>query len=299
MNLPPPPPPPSIPAQSKAPVPTQLKGSRTSAKKAIYERMREVRDSNAFATILKLNLLGSSNPKGEKESQEMMFDSYFGVQTHLMLRSGLDNKISAPLIKESPWNEQQVVKGTQSWINDFVAARKLCPFASSHKVRVCNAVFCRDTDKEAQMFDDANSIIDAMTFACCQAVELLEDTEKLTSRILVFPNFALNFEEFQILNQGIQISLAHKDLLDKVDVVSFYPKDADHPFMLLNQAPWPSIHLLRVEDLERLGSLDPLQIDSIRKRNQRYLLELPKSEQEELMKSMCSEHRSLHGATSR
>jgi len=137
---------------------------------------------------------------------------------------------------------------TRRWIEQFVVAENLCPFAErviedgQLRVAVC------DASEEAKL---ALAVLDEL--------ELLQRTpeQELATSVLVFPHALADFEHYLDFAALAQELLEECDLEGVVQIATFHPDycfaevapdDVSH---YTNRAPFPMLHFLREAALTR------------------------------------------------
>jgi len=160
------------------------------------------------------------------------------------------------------------VARTRAWIEGFVLANDLCPFAhapwAEGAVRV---VAAGAVDPEA-----------CLRAAVDEVVRLSEDVAVETT-LVVFDGGA--FEAFEALldaSAALEALLAQAELDGDVQVVAFHPRfrfegaEPGDPANRVNRSPYPTLHLLRSASVERAIAGHP-DAASIADRNARKLRE--------------------------
>jgi hypothetical protein len=144
--------------------------------------------------------------------------------------------------------DEQVLAGMRGWIEAAVIGLNLCPFAKS--VYVKNQV--RIVVSRARHLDAFLDDLD-------RELELLKTTpaEEVDTTLLVHPTL---FPDFLVFNDFLNVAdevLEEHELEGVVQIAPFHPafqfegtepEDADN---LTNRAPYPTLHLLREDSIER------------------------------------------------
>ena len=157
--------------------------------------------------------------------------------------------------------EQQVVRCVQQWVATVVVDLNLCPFAKRELVkdRVRFAV-CDATTEEALLSALQNEL------------ELLENDSAIETTLLIHPQVLLEFFSYnQFLDYADQLLVAMK--LDGIyQIASFHPDyqfqgaGADDAQNYSNRSPFPMLHLLREDSLEKVIA-DYADVEEIPARN--------------------------------
>jgi hypothetical protein len=147
------------------------------------------------------------------------------------------------------------------WINDFVVAHNLCPFAAkellAERVRIV----------ETQAADEA-----ALLLALHDECALLMSNPDIETTVLVHPHVLQDFTDYNEFLGLADALLGSLDLEGELQVASFHPDycfadtAADAPDNLTNRSPFPMLHLLREESVERAVASHP-DVASIPERN--------------------------------
>lgn len=144
---------------------------------------------------------------------------------------------------------QKVVQDTRRWLDQMVVGLSLCPFSSSVIARdqvryvVCDAT----TDEELQQFYLA------------EVQRLLEANENiLATSLLMFTQGLDVFDDYLAILEWFEELLEMAALTDHVQLASFHPQyqfdgvDADDLSHFTNRAPYPTIHLLRQDQMTKV-----------------------------------------------
>lgn len=141
-----------------------------------------------------------------------------------------------------------VIADTRRWIERAVIGLNLCPFAKSvhERKQIHYAVSCADDARS--LLEDLQCELEALARMSAQA----RDTTLLMAP-RAFPDF-LDFNDFLALADDLVEAM---DLAGIVQVAAFHPRfqfDGTLPDDLenhTNRAPYPTLHLLREDSVER------------------------------------------------
>ena len=166
--------------------------------------------------------------------------------------------------------DEQVLADTRRWIEKAVIGLNLCPFAKS--VYVKNQV--RIVVSHARHLD---AFLDELD----HELLLLRDTpaEQIDTTLLVHPTLFPDFEVFNDFLNVVDDVVAEHELDGVVQVAPFHPlfqfegTEADDVTNCTNRAPFPTLHLLREDSVERAAE-SGADADTIVERNQQRLREL-------------------------
>lgn len=147
-----------------------------------------------------------------------------------------------------------VLHQTQAWIEKFIIAYNLCPFA---KVPF-------EKDQIRYVIIEGNNLenIIVQTFTECNF--LLDTAPELVETSLIILPDALNdfYDYINVLNQ-MQDDLETLGLNGQVQFASFHPQyqfagtDPDAPENFTNRSPFPMIHILRENSVQKAINLHP------------------------------------------
>jgi len=167
-------------------------------------------------------------------------------------------------------NDDTVLADTRRWIEKAVIGLNLCPFAKA--VYVKNQV--RIVVSHARHLD---AFLDELD----RELDLLRDTpaEQVDTTLLVHPTLFPDFEVFNDFLNVVDDVVAEHELEGVIQVAPFHPAfqfdgtAPDDVTNCTNRSPYPTLHLLREDSVERaVASGD--DVDTIVERNQLRLLAL-------------------------
>ena len=159
---------------------------------------------------------------------------------------------------------------TRAWVRRAVIGLNLCPFARAVDVK----------DQIRYVFTDAT---DAETLLATLVVELqrLADTEPelVDTTMVIHPRVFGDFEEFNDFLELADAAVEDMNLDGIIQVASFHPQfqfadtDPGDITNATNRAPYPTLHLLREESVDRAVAAFP-EAEEIFERNMATLEEL-------------------------
>ncbi len=140
----------------------------------------------------------------------------------------------------------KIKKHTEAWLTSFIINFSICPFAKREHDRGSIHYAVVKSDKLEQCLESV--------FKECQHLDCNTDIE---TTLLIFPN---NFSQFD--NYLDFLSLAESLLADQhyqgiYQLASFHPdycfdgENSKDPANYTNRSPYPMLHLIREESLER------------------------------------------------
>ena len=151
-------------------------------------------------------------------------------------------------------NETDVAADTQLWLERAVIGLNLCPFAKAvHVKRQIRYVASNATTPEAL----AEDLHRELEFLAETSAELVDTT------LLIHPNVLIDFLDF---NDFLDVADGMVDELDLdgiIQVASFHPQFqfedtfADDITNYTNRSPYPTLHLLREDSVERAVAAFP------------------------------------------
>ena len=159
--------------------------------------------------------------------------------------------------------DEQIIADVEQWLDEVVIGLDLCPFAARprREKRVRIAV-SHATDDEALLND-------------LQAeLERLSDTPaaELETTLLAIPNMLEDFADYNDFLDAVDLWVEQFGWEGDLQVASFHPHyqfadtEADDPGNLTNRSPWPLLHIIREESLEKAIEHYP-DVDRIPERN--------------------------------
>lgn len=176
-------------------------------------------------------------------------------------------------------NTQQVEASVRKWVDTFVVGMNLCPFAKRELVKQR----VRFTVTEASTEDELLQALQA-------ELELLEADPSVETTLLIHPAVLGDFLDYNQFLDVADALLLHMQLDGVYQVASFHP---DYQFggtapwaaeNYTNRSPYPILHLLREESLDRVLGDNP-DADQIPQRN----IDLMNSMGEEKLKALLAD----------
>jgi hypothetical protein len=140
-----------------------------------------------------------------------------------------------------------VIQSVRSWLNDIIIGHNFCPFAKRE--------FERDTI--AYIVSDVHSLKDATELFLSELQKLEQDTQIETS-LIIFSCAFKNFEDYLDLVEMSQVLIDKSGYGGQFQLASFHPdyyfegepiEDLSH---FTNRAPYPILHVLRENSVERV-----------------------------------------------
>jgi hypothetical protein len=143
---------------------------------------------------------------------------------------------------------------TRRWLERAVIGLNLCPFAKAVHVK-------GQVHYAASLADDAASILEDFTREL-EALLALPASERDTT-LLVIPQGMEDFLAFNDVFGRAERIVRKRRLEGVVQVASFHPRfvfagtEEDDVTNCTNRAPWPTLHLLREESMDRAVAAFP------------------------------------------
>jgi hypothetical protein len=165
---------------------------------------------------------------------------------------------------------QQALAETIAWVDQVVIGLNLCPFAKAVQVKdQVRYVVSEATDEETlldQLREEMNRLV-------------ATDPSEVDTTLLIHPwvlNDFIDFNDFLGLAEEALEDLGHEGVLQ---VASFHPRyqfegtDPDDVSNATNRSPYPTLHLLREESVDRAVAAFP-NAEAIFEKNIRTMEEL-------------------------
>ena len=155
---------------------------------------------------------------------------------------------------ESTPTAEQAIAETRAWVRRAVIGLNLCPFARAVDVK----------DQIRYVFSDAT---DAEALLATLVVELqrLADTDPavVDTTMVIHPGVFSDFEDFNDFLELADAAVDDLELDGVLQVASFHPQfqfadtNPDDVTNATNQAPYPTLHLLREDSVDRAVAAFP------------------------------------------
>ena len=154
----------------------------------------------------------------------------------------------------TPPDDAQVLAATRRWLERAVIGLNLCPFAKAVYVK----------EQVRFVVSDA-STPEALLEQLAEELLLLRDTppEQVDTTLLIHPQVLSDFLDFNDFLDNADAAVEALDLQGILQVASFHPQyqfagaapsDVSN---YTNRAPWPTLHLLREDSVERAVAAFP------------------------------------------
>ncbi len=162
--------------------------------------------------------------------------------------------------------DEVIISQTREWVSTVVIGDNFCPFAKKEMVNnSIRYVVCTQT-------------LEDMLVTLISECKHLDNTPSTETTLLIYPE---GFSEFQVFLELVAIAdnlMADQGYEGVYQLASFHPdycfadSSTDDPANYTNRSPYPTLHLIREESIER--ALQDIQNpEKIPERNVRYARE--------------------------
>ena len=159
-----------------------------------------------------------------------------------------------PLHGDEPMTDEAVVAATREWLEKAVIGLNLCPFAKAvHVKRQIRYVVSQATDEEG-LLDDLLHELQLLASA---------DPGDIETTLLIHPYVLADFLDYNDFLDIADAAVEEVGLDGVLQVASFHPQyqfadaDADDMGNYSNRAPFPTLHLLREESVDKAAAAFP------------------------------------------
>ena len=145
-------------------------------------------------------------------------------------------------------DDQRVIAETRAWVDRAVIGLNLCPFAKAPQIKgLVRYVASSATDPAALLADLISEL------------ERLAESPptQLETTLLIHPGVLADFADYNDFLEIADSTLDELDLDGILQVASFHPDyqfegtDADDVGNATNRSPYPTLHLIREESIDR------------------------------------------------
>ena len=146
------------------------------------------------------------------------------------------------------------IAATRNWLEKAVIGLNLCPFAKAVYVK----------DQVRFVLSDATTP-EALVEQLAEELLLLRDTpaEQIDTTLIIHPEVLTDFLDYNDFLDNADAAVEALDLGGILQVASFHPDyqfdgtHPDDPSNYTNRAPYPTLHLLREDSVERAVAAFP------------------------------------------
>ena len=144
--------------------------------------------------------------------------------------------------------DEAVIAQTRAWVDRAVIGLNLCPFAKAPQAKgLVRYAVSHATDPAALLADLITEL------------ERLAESpaEKLETTLLIHPGVLTDFADYNDFIEVAEDTVAELDLEGVLQVASFHPDyqfadtEADDVSNATNRSPFPTLHLIREESIDR------------------------------------------------
>ena len=176
-------------------------------------------------------------------------------------------------------NDSEIVSAVRRWVESFVVELNLCPFAKRELInnRVRFALSASKTEEE-------------LLIALQAELELLNGDASIETTLLIHAAVLHDFHDYNQFLSYAEKLLCQLKLEGVYQIASFHPNyqfSGTHPDdaeNYTNRSPYPMLHIIREESLER-AIADSVQLDQIPTRNIALMQHLGKDRLRDLMQA--------------
>ena len=167
-------------------------------------------------------------------------------------------------------NHEEVIAATRAWIEKAVIGLNLCPFAKAVYVKDQVRIVVSDARHIDGFLEDLDRELDHLAAV---------DPEVTDTTLLVHPTLFPDFLDFNDLTQIADEAVSEHELDGVLQIASFHPDfqfegtEADDITNATNRSPYPTLHLIREESLDRAVEAFP-DAEMIYERNMETLRKL-------------------------
>ncbi len=167
-------------------------------------------------------------------------------------------------------NQQEIIANTQHWLEKAVIGLNLCPFAKAVVVKQQVRYVVSEASEPAQLLEELQRELEHLAEA---------NPEKLDTTLLIHPAALQDFYDFNDFLDVADALLEDLELDGILQIASFHP---DYQFAdsmpddienYSNRAPYPCLHLLREDSIEKAVEAVP-DAANIYERNMQTLRDL-------------------------
>ena len=159
--------------------------------------------------------------------------------------------------------DEQIISDVEQWLDEVVIGLELCPFAAKPRREGRVRIAVSHAHDEEALLNDLQA-----------ELERLSDTPvaELETTLLAIPNMLEDFADYNDFLDAVDLWVEQFGWEGDLQVASFHPQyqfadtELDDPGNLTNRSPWPLLHIIREESLEKAIEHYP-DVDAIPERN--------------------------------
>ncbi len=151
-------------------------------------------------------------------------------------------------------HEPEEVAATRRWLERAVIGLNLCPFAKAVSVKQQIRFVLSDATTEEALLTDLGEELQRLHAT---------DAAQIDTTLLIHPRMLNDFFEYNEFLDLVDGLVAELDLEGELQVASFHPDyqfagtASDDPGNCTNRAPYPTLHLLREDSLDKAVTAYP------------------------------------------
>ncbi len=159
--------------------------------------------------------------------------------------------------------DTDIIASTQRWLERAVIGLNLCPFAKAEhvhgRIRYCVSAATEASNLLLMLEQEITYL-------------LAQDAAKTETTLLIVPNMLADFLDYNDFLDEADAMLEHADPDAQLQIASFHPQyqfggtQVDDMENYTNRSPYPMLHLLREDSVERAVASFP-DADNIYERN--------------------------------
>lgn len=143
---------------------------------------------------------------------------------------------------------EQIIRATRKWVDSFIIAHNICPFA--HKEQQRNRIRYQIADTA-----DIGLVLQHLIDECV----LLDATPDTETTLLILPQGFADFEDYLDLLAVAEQLLIEQQYEGVYQLASFHPEyrfadeaeETEDPANYTNRSPYPMLHIIREASIER------------------------------------------------
>lgn len=150
--------------------------------------------------------------------------------------------------------DEQVLQDTQAWVEKAVIGLNLCPFAKAVQVQ-----------GKVRYVVSAATAVEDLLYELAAELNHLHDTppEQTDTTLLIHPRVLTDFLDYNDFLEAADALVADIGLEGELQVASFHPQyqfegtEPDDITNFTNRSPYPTLHLLREDSIDRAVAAFP------------------------------------------
>ncbi len=151
-------------------------------------------------------------------------------------------------MSNTPLDYEAVTAATEQWLEKAVIGLNLCPFAKAVHVKKQVRYVVSEASTPEELLED---LVKELEFLAG------EDPDKVDTTLLIHPLVLQDFEDYNEFLDVADAALEELELDGVLQVASFHPEyqfadtDKNDIANYTNRSPYPTLHLLREESIDR------------------------------------------------